>query len=90
MLLLYYRSHIMANSLTKKEKESMEKNYQSFIKDIKKFLYICKCCLLAPVYIIVIMVVGTIIVIAILFNMIIHLIKSFIQGIKNLFNNIFQ
>jgi len=84
----------MSNSLTKREKRKLEKNYQDFIKDMKKFLYICKCCLLGPIYTIVIIamiiLLGTFLATAILINMIINIIKSFIQGIKNLFNNTFQ
>ena len=84
----------MSNSLTKREKQKLEKNYQDFIKSMNKFLYICKCCLLGPIYTIVIIammiLLGTFLATAILINMIINIIKSFIQGIKNLFNNTFQ
>ena len=67
---------------------------KGFIKSMNKFLYICKCCLLGPIYTIVIIammiLLGTFLATAILINMIINIIKSFIQGIKNLFNNTFQ
>ena len=84
----------MSRSLTKREKQRLEKDYQDFVKSMKKFGDIFLLCLLGPIYTILIIVMmvllGTFLATAILINMIINIIKSFIQGIKNLFNNIFQ